>query len=214
MKIRGVLIEDTFAEAFAMRGGARHHHGRNGGGRARRRSSSPASPRRSSAASAKRRSSASWRRRDARRPAGRQHPALHDGHGRSRQAADRAHRPDGAHLPDDRLLRRAARRARPRRRRPALRFFGDGFQVSKVDRRPALLARAGDGRRVPGPGDVRHREGRRRRQLPDPRPERRRRARGRRGGGGRDGGCRASSCRSPAASCGAAARSARADTRA
>ena len=27
VEVRGVFIEDTFAEAFGMRGGAAHHHG-------------------------------------------------------------------------------------------------------------------------------------------------------------------------------------------
>ena len=83
------------------------------------------------------------------------------------------------------------------------------------DRRRALLADPGHGGRVPGPGEVRHGEGRGRRQLPDPGPERRRGAGGGRGGGGCDRGPRrASSCRSPAAWSGAGARWARAGSRA
>ena len=52
----------------------------------------------------------------------------------------------------------------------ALRFFGDGFQASKVIGRRAVLANPGHGGGVPGPGKVRHGEGGGRRKLPDPRP--------------------------------------------
>ena len=50
-----------------------------------------------------------------------------------------------------------------------LRFFGDGYQASKKLDGPTLLARAGDGRRVPVRGRVRRAARGRGRQLPDPR---------------------------------------------
>ena len=211
VEIRGVFIEDTFAEAFGMRA-ARHrdHRAHDASGRARRRSSSPGLPRRSSPASARRRSSGSstpdetpdarpgvsvlFFTMDIRQPG---------------QAADRAHRPDGADLSDRQLLRRPARRARSPARRPRAARLRRPLSDQQGGRRPALLARAGDGRRVPAAGKLRHaEEGRRRRQLPDPGRGRRQRAgRGRGGGRRRSTACPASSCRFPAASSAAAARS-------
>ena len=92
-----------------------------------------------------------------------------------------------------------------------LRFFGDGWQASKVLAGRALLADPGDGGRVPRRGALRDRRGRRRREHHHPRrgrPDRARRGgggrRGDAGGGGRD------HCRSRAGSRAAAARSARA----
>ena len=134
MKIRGVLIEDTFAEAFAMRaarliitgafgalgarGGAQAHRLRHVGDRLQVRGGDRAR---------------AGGGRDARR-APRLQRALHD---------------DGKRRPAKRLIERVGQtvltcpttacfdglpgRARPcRRRARALRFFGDGFQASKV----------------------------------------------------------------------------------
>ena len=115
-------------------------------------------------------------------------------------------------LPDDRLLQRPAGRARTRRIRVGgnLRFFGDGWQISKkLDGRRYWRMPVMDGEFV-CEDLLRHRQGRRRRQLPDPRRRRRRRP------------CAAAEaavaaigsvpgvdhCRSPAASSAAAARSA------
>ena len=92
-----------------------------------------------------------------------------------------------------------------------LRYFGDGFQRSKLLRRPSSVARSRDGRRVRRRGELRRGQGRRRRQLLHDGGEP--------GGGARRGArrrwppcapCRAPSCRFRAASCAAAARSPRA----
>ncbi len=155
------------------------------------------------------------RGRDPRRPAGIQRAPHDDEQGRPAEAADRAGRPDGAHLPHDRLLRRIARRAGPGRRRLGAPLLRGRLPGEQGDGRRAVLADPGHGGRVPGPGEVRHGEGGRRRKLPDARPERRRRPRGGRGRGGGDVGAgRASSCPSPAAWCAAAARWGRAGSRA
>ena len=92
-----------------------------------------------------------------------------------------------------------------------LRYFGDGWQASKVLDGQAVLADPGDGGRVPRRGALRDRRGRRRREPDHPgrgrgdgpraRPRRRPRRCGR---------WRARSCRSRAASRAAAARSGRA----
>ena len=73
------------------------------------------------------------RRRDPRRAARDRGAAVRDGPRGRRQARARPRRPERHDLPDDRVLRRARRT--PRRRSPmgkSLRYFGDGFQASKV----------------------------------------------------------------------------------
>ena len=108
--------------------------------------------------------------RDAGRPARRVGAVLHDGHRQPRQAADRAHRPDGADLPDGELLRRPAGCARSAAAGRALRVFGDRFQISKVVggqrywRVPVM-----EGECLLSGKLRRAEEGRRRRQLPDSR---------------------------------------------
>ena len=68
----------------------------------------------------------------------------------------------------------------------SLRFFGDGWQMSKLVGGQALLAHPGDGRRVPLRGDHRpDQEGGRRRQSARARQVARRRARGLRARGAR-----------------------------
>ena len=123
-------------------------------------------------------------RRDARRPARGQRAAVRHRSRGAGQAAGGAHRPERAHLSDDGLLQRAGRRGDGRRRRSAalLRRRLPGQQGA---RRAPLLARAGDGGRVPGRGALRGRRGSRRRQHHHPRPRRRRRTA--RGGGGSGG---------------------------
>ena len=79
---------------------------------------------------------------------GHRRAAVRPRRGGPRQAARRAHRPDRADVPDDRVLQRPRRGGRRRRRRPAalLRRRLAGEQGA---RRPALLADPGDGGRVP-----------------------------------------------------------------
>ena len=60
----------------------------------------------------------------------------------------------------------------------ALRFFGDGFQGSKVIGGAAVLAHPGHGRRIPGAGKIRHDQRGGRGQFPDPRAQRCGRSRG------------------------------------
>ena len=69
-------------------------------------------------------------------------------------------------LPDHRRVRRPGRRrgARPVPLGKHLRFFGDGYQKSKVRGRSPLLAHSGDGRRVFGRGHAASGQGGRRRQ--------------------------------------------------
>ena len=114
MNIRGVFIEETFAEAFTMRVARVIITGRSP--RWAREAALKLTGFATSVIGCKVRGgdrARAARGRDARRAARRQRAVDDDGQGRSRQAPHRADRPDGAHLPDDRLLRRAAGRARP-----------------------------------------------------------------------------------------------------
>ena len=124
-------------------------------------------------------------RRDPGRAAGRQRAAVRDGPGGRGQAAGRARRAVRADLADGGLLQRHRGRGHGRRRRPAalLRRRLPGQQGA---RRAAVLARAGDGGRVPGPGALRRRRGRGRRQHHHARARRGIGAAGGRGRGERD----------------------------
>ena len=119
MNIRGVFIEDTFAEAFTMRAARVVDHrpqpalGARGGAQADR-------LRHLGHRLQVRGGDRARARAEARRPTAGPASAsccMTMGKDDLRQAADRADRPDRAHLPHDGLLRRAARRARPGGRR-------------------------------------------------------------------------------------------------
>ena len=121
VKIRGVLIEDTFAEAFAMRAARVVITARNE--KWAREAALKFTGFATSVIACKCEAAIERNCRPSETPDGRpgvERAVLHDGHRRPRQAAHRAHRPDRAHLPDDQLLRRAAGFAGPRSR-PAAR---------------------------------------------------------------------------------------------
>ena len=102
--------------------------------------------------------------RDARRPAGREHPGLRLQPRRAREGPGQPGRSVRDDLPDDGLLQRpAARREDDQRRRPAA-VLRRRLADLEEDRRPALLADPSDGRRVPLRGDLRDGQGGRRRQ--------------------------------------------------
>ncbi len=124
--------------------------------------------------------------RDPRRPAGRQRAGLRVQPRRPGKGDRQPGRPVRDDLPDHRLLQRAAARREDDQRRRQAPLLRRRLADLQADRRPALLAHSGDGRRVPLRGDVRHGQGGRRRQHhPDgDRPGRD--ARGRRVGRRRD----------------------------
>ena len=94
-------------------------------------------------------------------------PAVRDGRAGSGQAARRPRRPVRADLRRHRLLLRPGRR-RHGRAGPVPALLRRRLPEQQAAGRPALLAHPGDGRRVPGRG-CRRRPGRgRRRQFPDP----------------------------------------------
>ena len=109
------------------------------------------------------------RRRDPRRAARGQRPAVRDGPGGRRQAARRARRADGADVSDDGVLQRPRRGGHGRRRGPAA-LLRRRLSGQQGPRRPAVLARPGDGGRVPRAGALRGGRGRRRRQHHHLRP--------------------------------------------
>jgi formylmethanofuran--tetrahydromethanopterin N-formyltransferase len=89
------------------------------------------------------------------RPSGRCHPAVRRVGQGTRQAGRAARRPVRDDLSDHRRVRRARREGEPVPLGRNLRFFGDGWQIVQGDRRRALLARAGHGRRVRRAGNTR-----------------------------------------------------------
>ena len=132
LRVNGVEIEDTFAEAFPMSAARRDRHGRdrrlgaNGGRRSR-----PATRRRSSAATPRPASSGALPPRR-RRTAGPGVSLLLFAFSRdARQGPGQPRRPVRADLPDDGLLQRPRPGEETVKVGGLLRFFGDGCQISK-----------------------------------------------------------------------------------